>query len=46
MVASTATLTAMSLVIALAAGPLLDLATRAAADLLDQSQYLEAVDLR
>ena len=43
MVGPTAVLVALTVVIGLAAGPLLDLSTRAAGDLLDPSSYLQAV---
>ena len=44
MVAPTAVLAVLTLVIGLAAGPLYDLSLRAAADLLDPTAYLEVVD--
>jgi multicomponent Na+:H+ antiporter subunit D len=43
MVGSTASLVVMSLAIAVAAGPLYDLSERAAADLIDPTNYVEAV---
>ena len=43
MVGATATLTAMSLAVALFAGPLYALSERAAADLIDPSPYIQAV---
>jgi multicomponent Na+:H+ antiporter subunit D len=43
MVSATAVLAAISLAIAVGAGPLYDLATRAAADLLEPSGYIDAV---
>jgi multicomponent Na+:H+ antiporter subunit D len=43
MVGATATLTALSLAVALFAGPLYALSERAAADLIDPSRYVEAV---
>ena len=43
MVGSTASLVVLSLAIAVAAGPLYELSERAAADLVDTSNYVEAV---
>jgi multicomponent Na+:H+ antiporter subunit D len=43
MVGSTASLVILSLAIAVASGPLYDLAERAADDLVDTSTYVEAV---
>lgn len=43
MIGATATLAALSVVVALAAGPLLELSTEAATSLLDRDSYIEAV---